>query len=322
MSRLPDAPTSGAAALVSPVRPETRPRARLAAMAAYAVLLGAWSWWVGIPNDTVGVALWLWLATIAWDVDAPREHHLLFLRDWSKPIGLLIVYWLLRGLADEVGVPVHVRAPIRFDEWLAGLFGGTATPTEILQRSWCGVPCGYDVAPRWYDVVLTTTYASHFLVSLTLAAVLWVRHRPEWVRWMRRFVAINFAGLTIYWIYPMAPPWMASRDGYLGAVVRTTGRGWSEIDLHRQTMVLHGMGNKVAAMPSLHAGIAFLVAFYLITRLRSPARWLLLAYPVVMSTALVYYGEHYVVDALAGAVVALLVMLGCGAWERRHPASA
>ena len=34
--------------------------------------------------------------------------------------------------------------------------------------------------------------------------------------------------------------------------------------------------------------------------------------------ALVYYGEHYVVDVLAGVVLAALVMVGCGLWERRR----
>ena len=75
-------------------------------------------------------------------------------------------------------------------------------------------------------------------------------------------------------------------------------------------------GNKVAAMPSLHAGIAFLVAFYLISRLRSTWRFLLLLYPLTMSTVLVYSGEHYVVDTIAGALLAGAVMIGCRIWER------
>jgi membrane-associated phospholipid phosphatase len=120
----------------------------------------------------------------------------------------------------------------------------------------------------------------------------------------------------------MAPPWMAARDGYLGEVHRVSGRGWSEIDLHRQTMVLFGMANKSAAMPSLHAGLAFLLAFFAIARLRTRWRWLALLYPLTMTLVLVYSGEHYVLDALVGALLAAGVMVGCRLWEDRRTAPA
>ena len=112
---------------------------------------------------------------------------------------------------------------------------------------------------------------------------------------------------------------MASRDGYIGEVHRITSRGWAGTGLDRANIVLQGMGNQVAAMPSLHAGIAFLVAIYGVQRLRHPLRWLLLAYPAAMSLALVYFAEHYVVDVLAGGLLALVVTLGVGRWERRLP---
>ena len=69
-------------------------------------------------------------------------------------------------------------------------------------------------------------------------------------------------------------------------------------------------------MPSLHAGIACLIALYGVQRLRSPWRWLLLAYPLLMGLALVYNGEHYVVDVVAGYALAAAVLVGCSAWER------
>jgi hypothetical protein len=43
----------------------------------------------------------------------------------------------------------------------------------------------------------------------------------------------------------------------------------------------------IAAMPSLHAGVGCLIAFDAIQRLRTPWRFVLLAYPVLMGTALV-----------------------------------
>src|SRR6478736_5587849 len=285
--------------------PSTGRAARAIAMAAYAVALVAWSVTLGIPNDTVQVFLWLWLGTVAWNIEATPRYHLNFLKDWSLPVLGLVIYFYSRGLTDELGLPVHVYMPIHFDEWI----GGGITPTERLQEAWCGNPCLKSSEPHWYDLFFTTVYATHFLAGLTIAAVLWVRNRVEWIRWMRRYLAISFGALAIYILYPMAPPWMASEEGWLGAdVTRITARGWSDLGLH-------GVGNPVAAMPSLHAGITFLIAGYGIQRLRTRWRWLLALYPLAMCTTLVYYAEHYVIDVLAGAALAGVVLLACQLWE-------
>jgi len=300
--------------------PVTRHRVRVAAMAVYAVVLAAYTELLGIPNDTISVFVWLWFGTIAWNIEAPWRYHLRFVRDWSIPMVGLVIYFYSRGLTDELGLPVHFTWPIRFDEALSDLFGGDGTlPTVWLQERLCGDPCLRESEPRWFDVFFTTVYASHFLTGLTIAAVLWVRKREEWLRWMRRYVAINFGALVCYIVYPMAPPWMASEEGYIPeAIPRLTGRGWRDLGLGRFDLILQGVGNPVAAMPSLHAGITFLVAMYGVWRLRTPLRHLLVLYPIAMSVTLVYYGEHYVVDVLAGAVLAALVMVACGLWERRR----
>ena len=293
-------------------RRRTRARVRTVAMLAYAAALVAWSETLGVPNDTVQVFLWLWLGTVAWNVEAPPRHHLSFLKDWWLPVLGLVVYFYSRGLTDELGLPVHVHMAIHVDTWL----GGGELPTARLQHALCGEPCLKHSEPRWYDLFFTTVYATHFLAGLTIAAVLWLRNRSEWIRWMRRYLVINFGALAVYIVYPMMPPWMASEEGHLPTEVsRITARGWHDIGLGRVDLILQGVGNPVAAMPSLHAGITFLIAAYGIQRLRSSWRWLLALYPLAMSTALVYNAEHYVIDILAGYAVAGLVLWGCARWE-------
>ena len=121
----------------------------------------------------------------------------------------------------------------------------------------------------------------------------------------------------VYILYPMAPPWMAAEKGYLsGGVHQITGRGWADLGLGHLDVKLQGVGNPVAAMPSLHAGMTFLIA-----AVRHPAAALTAGagccWPTrwPCRTALVYYGEHYVVDVLAGALLAVLVLVGCKVWE-------
>lgn len=291
----------------------TRPGVRAGAFAVFAALLGLWIARFGVPSDTVQIFLWLWLATIAWNIEEEWRYHLNFIRDWWAPMALLVLYFYSRGLADELlRMPVHIRMPIHVDEWMFG-----DLPSYWLQERLCGSPCNPDSEPRWFDLALAIVYTSHFVVGMILAMVLWLRNRGEWKKWMRRYVGINLVALVIYILYPMAPPWMASEKGYLDhEVFRITHRGWDEVGLGRFHLVLTGVGNPVAAMPSLHFGISFLVALYAILRLRSGLRWLLLAYPAAMGLGLVYFGEHYVIDLICGAILAGIVLYGCSRWER------
>lgn len=267
---------------------------------------------VGVPTDPYSLFAILWVATIAWNIRDPWRSHLLFVRDWGPVLVGLVIYLYSRGLSDEIiSAPVHVMAPIDVDRFFFG-----ELPTVTLQHAWCGDPCLSSSSPHWYDAVFTTVYYTHFVTGLTVAVVLWLRDRAAWVPWMRRYLVINYAALVVYIVYPMAPPWLASKDGYIGEhVARLTGRGWDDLGLGGFHTALARVGNPVAAMPSLHAGLAFLVAIYGVTRLRSRWRWILLLYPVLMGLALVYNGEHYVLDIAAGWVLAGLVMLGCRWWE-------
>jgi hypothetical protein len=289
------------------------PRTRLVSMTAFAVVAGTWWLRVGIPADPFSTFAWLWFAAIAWRWGAPLRRHLDFARDWWPALATLLFYTYTRGFADSLGIAPHERMPIVVDRWIG--FG--ELPTQRLQHWLCASSCADMDAGRWYDTLFTATYATHFVCGLILAVVLWLRNRDLWVRWMRRYLALNLAGLTIYVLYPMVPPWMASDNGaFTPAIERMTGRGGSGPGLQLAQIVMGPIGNSVAAMPSLHAGTACLVAFFGISTLRSRLRWLLLLYPVVMTTALVYFGEHYVVDALAGAAVAALVMVGSRLWEQ------
>lgn len=277
----------------------------------------------GLPRQGYQVVIILWLATVAWDVRRPVREHLAFLRDWWPPFVVLLAYLYSRGISDDLGAfSVHVTEPIEADRWL---FGGVL-PTEWLQEKFCGVPCRQSLAPRWYDVVLTTVYYSHFFAALAIGAVLWKRKRDEWVWFMRRYLVIISLSVVCYVLYPMAPPWMAARDGYLtDDVARITGRGWFDLSASTgSTTTAHqnvsAIGNQVAAMPSLHSALAIFIAWWVIARYRNPWRWTVLLYPASMLFALVYYAEHYVIDEIAGALLVVVVMAGWAWWDRRASA--
>jgi membrane-associated phospholipid phosphatase len=295
----------------------TRPSVRALAVAVFLIFLVAVVYFRGWPQDYFSTFAWLWLFSVAWNIEGRPIKRLVFVRDWSLALALLIVYFYSREMADNLGMTVRYSEPIAIDK----LLGFGDTPSARLQSVLCGSPCDPSSSAHWYDRVFIIVWMSHFTVGLGVAVMLWLRNRHEFKKWMRRYLAVNFVALISYLLFPTAPPWMASAEGRLPSdVYRLSARAWVG---PRPDGVGGGdpagwAGNAVAAMPSLHAAVAFLVALYAVQRLTSRWRWLFMLYPLTMSFALVYLGEHYVTDVLAGAACAAAVAAACTAWERRR----
>ncbi|SOD98814.1 phosphatase PAP2 family protein [Blastococcus haudaquaticus] len=254
----------------------------------------------GLPTDRIVLLGWVvaGLAVLAV-VDGVRRLGRL-LADWLPLVALLLAYDASRGLADGFGAPVHVTEPAAADRWL----GAGNLPTVVLQAHW-------DAA--WWEAVATLVYASHFVVTPVVLAVLWIRDRQRWVRYARLVIALSAAGLLTYVLYPAAPPWLAAKDGVIEPVRRLSGAGWEVLGLPRAGALLadsQGQVNQVAAVPSLHTAFAVLTCLVLLPMARR--RWqrlILLAYGPTMALVLVWSGEHYVVDTLLGAAYAGGVVL-------------
>jgi ABC-type uncharacterized transport system permease subunit len=155
--------------------------------------------------------------------------------------------------------------------------------------------------------------------------VLYIRSRALWRQFISRVVVLSAAGLLTYVLFPEAPPWMASQDGLISFhIERLSARGWIWLHVSNlQTTLSHAQeagSNPIAAMPSLHVGFACMVAIFAISKLRSRWRLLFVLYPLAMGLTLVYQGEHYVVDLIAGCGYAVVVHFGLAALERRHAA--
>lgn len=241
---------------------------------------------------------------------------------WLPLGGVLLAYWLaaavnqplrdriVPGAVNHLGLPLHVVEPVRVDEFVFG-----ALPTSWLQQRL------YDPSgPRWYDAVVALVYVSHFVVIPAVALVLWrwgtrARFRA-WIGCVTLMVAI---GTTVYILYPMAPPWIAADLGFAGPADRISGIGWDYLGLSPVARLL-GVGqasaNPVAAMPSMHAAAAALVAAFFWAGAGGWARLALVCYPLAMGFALVYTAEHYVVDVVAGGLVAVAVVIGWTAGRR------
>jgi membrane-associated phospholipid phosphatase len=153
------------------------------------------------------------------------------------------------------------------------------------------------------------------------AAIAWIRWRhPE------RFVAATGRLATVfnftligYWSIPTAPPWWASEQrGRMNGDVR---RVMVEVarSLKGKSHPSEGNhetgANPFAAMPSDHFASAAMTAI-LLTEIDPVLGGLGWAYALLLGFSLVYLGEHYVTDLLAGQLLALAVNAGGKPLER------
>jgi membrane-associated phospholipid phosphatase len=124
-----------------------------------------------------------------------------------------------------------------------------------------------------------------------------------------RMYGVFDVGAFFYWAIPTAPPWWAAargqlEDGRAVAVRRMMieygpdawGRLWAPL------FKFLG-GNPLAAMPSLHIASSMTAARILseVGPVPGAVGW---GYAALLGLALVYLGEHYVVDLVAGAALA------------------
>lgn len=142
-----------------------------------------------------------------------------------------------------------------------------------------------------------TYWNSEFtVIGLTL---LWVylRRHDAFTRFRNTILLANIVGLLGFWLLPTAPPWMFPDKGFVDGV-------------NHSSALLQTFGNSYAAMPSLHAADALIVAFFMVSTARTiwaKALWAL--WPVWVWFCVIATANHYVLDVLAGIGVAVAALL-------------
>jgi len=243
---------------------------------------------------------------------------------WFVYVAGIFVYTLLRALADETSIGTRTDYVISLDSWLPG-----SSPVPYLQElrivhSW----------PELLDWAAIAVHWSFFLAPHAAAlAVFWFR-RALFPSYALLVVLIMWFGLALFVLLPTSPPWLAAQQGELPGVTRIMDSTIREslgedssfpggAETYDEFYKALGEPNSVAAMPSIHMAVTF--AMFLWARRFAPRfAWPLLVYSGVMAIALVYLGEHYVADEMAGIGVALLAwwLVLKTRWGRRPQAAA
>lgn len=152
----------------------------------------------------------------------------------------------------------------------------------------------------WLMTAANSFYATVHVPALICFLVwLFARHRDRYPRLRNTVAAVTGICLVLHFT-PVAPPRMYPDLGFIDAA-RSYGQSV-------YGPVGQGISNQVSALPSLHAGWAFIVALGVITVSASRWRWLILAHPAVTMLAIVATANHWWLDGIAAGVVLLAVV--------------
>ena len=205
---------------------------------------------------------------------------------------------------------VHIRYPIVADRVL----GLGELPSLRLQRALArNGPQG----PQWrtLDRVLVWAHWSWFMVPHAALLYILAREPARFERAAVMTYAVFDVGASFYWVIPTAPPWFAASSE------RALADGGADAAAVRRMMVEYGEffwgdgwgslysvfgGNPLAAMPSLHFATSAMAAM-LLSEVSPVAGALGAAYAATLGFALVYLGEHYLVDLIGGAALTAAV---------------
>ncbi|XMN09385.1 bifunctional glycosyltransferase 87/phosphatase PAP2 family protein [Streptomyces griseobrunneus] len=191
-----------------------------------------------------------------------------------------------RPLAEEHGRQIHA-----IEQWLHIDIELWVNHT-VVQITWLR---------EFFDYYYSTF---HFIVPLTILGVLYARSPADY-RWAR--TSIGFATLLAlvgFWLYPLAPPRLMPGLGFIDTVHGV--QDFAKPDYGTLTTVT----NQYAAMPSLHFGWSLWCGVVIV--MLAPRMWMKalgLLHPLFTIAAIVATANHWVLDAVGGALV---VSLGFG----------
>jgi hypothetical protein len=230
------------------------------------------------------------------------------------PYGMVwFIFTFLRSLADEtiLAKTLNTKVP-SFERWI---FNGEL-PTIQMQSEFY-TPHELHI----WDYYFTFIHWSYFLIPHSVALYLWWKHPARFRHYLAAMTLLLTVGLAIYFLIPTNPPWMAPESvdspgaptvlRIMEPIAQSIGGG-----LYQASYKIVGESNPIAAMPSIHFAITFLLVW--VAR-DAGRRWTILAwiYSLSMGAALVYLGEHYVIDIVVGGLVTSYGWIAARAWLAR-----
>lgn len=217
--------------------------------------------------------------------------------DWIPALLIFYVYEVSRSFAYDISVwlnrPLIVEELINIEMQLFGFL-----PNIRLQEIIDPVLTN----PSIFDYVVLLFYGGFFWMWAVMGYYFWVKGRGLFKKYIYGLIAFSLVSVLIYILYPTAPPWYASEVGLIENLDRVI---WEFHYLGMQS--LHNVQeigrNDFAAVPSLHTAWTFYMALFYTKVNKWKGVWMFIV-PLGVAFSTWYGAEHYVIDSIAGVILA------------------
>jgi hypothetical protein len=168
-----------------------------------------------------------------------------------------------------------------------------------------------------FVMVLSSWLYVNAQTSVTVAALvyLYLRHNRNFYFVRNMFMIAMGIALIGYAVFPTAPPRFMPEWGFIDSVSDFTG-----VHVSHASASLNALTNLYAAVPSMHVAFALMIGGTLARLARHRVvRVLWLLYPFLMAFVIVVTANHFIIDALLGALTAGASAYGATWLARARP---
>jgi membrane-associated phospholipid phosphatase len=229
------------------------------------------------------VAVWLLLRQ-------SKATPLEVMRELAVLIPAYLLYTTVRGSVEGREAEAFARAAdvISLERTL-GIFWEAELQSVIVHNGW--LVSIANSAYTWF----------HWPVIITVGIWLFWLHRDKYPMYRNAFLISGIIALIVYATMPTAPPRFMNAWGFVDTIAAQSGTN--------EMFQPPAFVNQYAAMPSLHFGWNLLAGIAIYRHAPTwPLKALGIILPAGMFLSIVFTANHFIIDGLAGGMVALLAL--------------